>query len=115
MLARPLRSIWSRPTVHFLGGSILPGLAMQARAMHEFTDLLPLIDVGEFSEPPPALGTSTESALESGLFWGTVGAIRQLTEELSNDAGKIPRIYLTGGAGITVAKLLGPDSEYIPI
>ena len=56
----------------FLGGSILPGLAMSARAMHEFTDLLPLVDVSELSEPPPALGTATEEAMRSGLFWGTV-------------------------------------------
>ncbi|RMF89255.1 MAG: type III pantothenate kinase, partial [Planctomycetota bacterium] len=29
----------------FLGGAILPGLAMAARALHDYTDLLPLIDV----------------------------------------------------------------------
>ena len=57
----------------FLGGSILPGLAMSARAMHEFTDLLPLIDVAEFSDPPPALGKNTESALASGFFLGHGG------------------------------------------
>ena len=28
----------------FLGGAILPGIQMSARAMHEFTDLLPLVD-----------------------------------------------------------------------
>ncbi len=56
----------------FLGGSILPGLAISARALNQFTDLLPLMDISEFSDPPPALGTSTEAALRSGLFWGTV-------------------------------------------
>src|SRR3972149_2904514 len=58
----------------FLGGSILPGLEISARALHEFTDLLPLIDISEFSDPPPALGMSTEAAMRSGLFWGTIGA-----------------------------------------
>jgi len=98
----------------FLGGSILPGLRMSARALNEFTDLLPLVDISELSEPPPALGASTEAALRSGLFWGTVGAIRQLIEQLGHDAGDHPQIFLTGGAGAAVAELLGPDAQFVP-
>jgi type III pantothenate kinase len=123
----------------FLGGSILPGLAMSARAMHEFTDLLPLIETADLQEPPPALGISTEEAMRSGLFWGAVGAIRQLIAELSGATGvspvlsrekeKIdfalaklgqdargtpPQVFLTGGAGAGVAKLLGPNVQYVP-
>ena len=66
----------------FLGGAILPGIQMSARALHEFTDLLPLVEVSELTAPPPALGTATEPAMQSGLFWGAVGAIRQLIEQL---------------------------------
>ena len=62
----------------FRGGAILPGIAMSARAMHEFTDLLPLIEMSELGSPPPAVGTSTVSAMRSGLFWGAVGSIREL-------------------------------------
>lgn len=100
----------------FLGGAILPGIAMSARALHEFTDLLPLIDMSELSGPPNALGTATVPAMESGLFWGAVGAIRQLIENLAaGDAGELPpRVFLTGGAGASVAELLGPDAEYVP-
>jgi type III pantothenate kinase len=97
----------------FLGGSILPGLEMSARALHEFTDLLPLVDVSELSERPPALGTETEEAMRSGLFWGTVGAIRQLIEQLGRKAGNHPQVFLTGGAGAAVAELLGPDALYV--
>ena len=67
----------------FLGGAILPGIAMSARALHEFTDLLPQIDMAELAEPPPALGTVTVAAMRSGLFWGAVGAVRQLVEQLT--------------------------------
>jgi len=102
----------------FLGGAILPGLQMSARAMHEFTDLLPLLDMSELTAPPPALGTATVSAMESGLFWGAVGAIRQLTEELckatGRDRARRPQVFLTGGAGASVAELLGPDACYVP-
>jgi type III pantothenate kinase len=97
----------------FLGGAILPGLAISARALHEFTDLLPPVDVAELSEPPPALGTATEAAMRSGLFWGAVGAIRQLIDELGRDAGAPPQVFLTGGAGAAVAQLLAANAQYI--
>ena len=111
----------------FLGGAILPGIQMAARAMHEFTDLLPLVDALDLSEPPPALGTATIPAMQSGLFWGTVGAIRQLIERLDKaaTAGRAPGwggsstatptdVFLTGGAGAAVAELLGPEARYVP-
>ena len=98
----------------FLGGSILPGIAMSARALHDFTDLLPLITMSDLAVPPPALGDSTESAMRSGLFWGAVGAIRQLIEEMGRERGERIEVFLTGGAGATVAGLLGPTSRHIP-
>jgi type III pantothenate kinase len=124
----------------FLGGAILPGIQMAARAMHEFTDLLPLVDTSELSEPPPALGTATIPAMQAGLFWGTVGAIRQLIEQLHKAAtacrapgwggsltatpthsttpthgdDRPPQVFLTGGAGAVVAELLGPNVRYEP-
>jgi type III pantothenate kinase len=102
----------------FLGGAILPGLQMSARALHEFTDLLPLVDVSELAAPPPALGTATEPAMQSGLFWGAVGAMRELIEQLhkaatGGRAGR-PQVFLTGGAGAGVAELLGSDARYVP-
>jgi type III pantothenate kinase len=127
----------------FLGGAILPGIQMSARAMHEFTDLLPLVDASELNVPPPALGAATVPALQSGLFWGAVGAIRELIEQLQKAAtggratpaswggslgaswgGSLtatpaasaarPQIFLTGGAAASVAELLGPDARYVP-
>jgi type III pantothenate kinase len=98
----------------FLGGAISPGIAMSARALHEFTDLLPLIDMSELTLPPPALGTSTVSAMRSGLFWGAVGAIRQLIECLTADAASEPEVFLSGGAGPAVASLLGKPARHVP-
>ncbi len=98
----------------FLGGAILPGIEMAARAMHHFTDLLPLVKTSELAEPPSALGTSTVSAMRSGLFWGAVGAIRQLVERLGETAGGQPDVFLTGGAGAAVAALLGGKTRLVP-
>ena len=98
----------------FLGGAIVPGLQMSARAMHQFTELLPLIEFTELITPPPAVGTSTIAAMQSGLFWGAVGGIRELIEQFAKDFHRRPRVFLTGGAGPVVAELLGPDARYIP-
>jgi type III pantothenate kinase len=96
----------------FLGGAILPGIAMSARAMHEFTDLLPLIEMSELTTPPPALGTCTNSAMRAGLFWGVVGAIRELIGQLTGQDD--PEVFLTGGAGPVVAELLGGSARHVP-
>jgi type III pantothenate kinase len=98
----------------FLGGSIVPGIGMSARALHSFTDLLPLVDMSELEDPPPALGTSTVAAMRSGLFWGAVGGIRQLIAELSAVRGERCDVFLTGGAGPAVAALLGPSARHVP-
>jgi len=102
----------------FCGGAILPGIAMSARALDEFTDLLPLVDMSELTEPPPAVGTSTEQAMQSGLFWGAVGSIRelirQMTDALPKGQANEPDVFLTGGAGPAVADLLGPSAHHVP-
>ncbi len=98
----------------FLGGAILPGIEMAARALHHFTDLLPLVKMTDLAEPPSALGASTASAMRSGLFWGAVGSIRELIERLGESAGGKPQVFLTGGAGAAVAELLGGAARYVP-
>jgi type III pantothenate kinase len=87
---------------------------MAARALHEFTDLLPMIETSDLLTPPAALGKDTVAAMQSGLFWGTVGAIRQLIEVLGREASGSPQVFLTGGAGPVVANLLGSHARHVP-
>jgi len=98
----------------FLGGVIMPGIAMSARALHEFTDLLPRIEMSELTTPPPPLGDSTVPAMRSGLFWGAVGGIRQLIELLGDQTTGQPDVFLSGGAGPAVAQLLGHTVRHVP-
>jgi len=103
----------------FYGGAILPGIAMSARALNEFTDLLPLVETSDLTQPPAPLGTSTESAMQSGLFWGAVGSVRELVERMTkagsaeNGAAE-PDVFLTGGASQAVADLWGPSARCVP-
>ncbi len=98
----------------FLGGAILPGISMSARALHEFTDLLPLLDIHSLAQPPVPLGTSTVDAMRSGLFWGAVGAARELISRFRDSSVSEPQIFLTGGAAASVAPLLAADCIHVP-
>ena len=97
----------------FLGGAILPGIAMSARALHEFTDLLPQIDMAELAEPPPALGTATVAAMRSGLFWGAVGAVRQLVEQLTGRPAT-PRSFSPAVRARSSRSSMGTAAQYVP-
>ena len=88
----------------FAGGAILPGLALSAKALHEYTALLPLVSVTELGqETPDVIGLNTRAAIRSGLFWGQLGAVKELIErEAAPDAD----IFITGGGGALLTTYL---------
>jgi len=81
----------------FEGGAILPGFKMQADALFGGADLLPLALLVPDDAPPAPLGTNTEAAIRSGLFWGAVGAVRELIARLSAGLNPQPKLFVTGG------------------
>ena len=90
------------PDGTFAGGAILPGIELSAKALHQYTALLPLVHVGEAGvSAPAAVGRNTRDAIRSGLLWGQVGAIRSLMERIrSENCASAPEssVLLTGGA-----------------
>lgn len=96
----------------FVGGAILPGLAMSARALQEQTDALPHVDVERWQQPPLVLGRSTVLAIESGIFWGTVGAIRELLAQLTKSLPPEPAVIITGGGSQLAAEVLAEDASF---
>jgi type III pantothenate kinase len=95
-----------QPDGAFAGGAILPGLTMSARALKEQTDALPHVMVETLQQPPEALGMNTAAAIESGLFWGAVGAIRELIERLSDEQESSPDVVISGGGSKLIADTL---------
>ncbi len=84
----------------FLGGTILPGMALSARALHEHTAALPLVEVGITTE---TLGKDTRSAIRNGVFAMVSGALREITERYATEIGKWPLLIVTGGDAKTIA------------
>ena len=96
----------------FAGGAILPGMRMSAAALDRYTDKLPYIETVGIA-PPDAIGKNTADAMKSGMFWGTVGAIRELASRMAESVDSPPRVFLTGGDSATIAPLL-ENAEHVP-
>jgi type III pantothenate kinase len=94
----------------FVGGAIAVGLRTAARALHEFTYWLPLLQV---TEPPRPIGKSTADAMRSGLFWGTVGSINELLLRQRAALGNQPCVFLTGGDAPHLAPFLDQACELV--
>jgi type III pantothenate kinase len=98
----------------FAGGAILPGFRMQAEALFGGADLLPLAILEPQGEPPGALGKNTENAIRSGLFWGAVGAVRELVARIAEPLAHQPQVFVTGGDITRLAPLVGGDTRFVP-
>ena len=99
----------------FEGGAILPGLELGARALHQHTALLPEIDVQALviDEVDP-MGRDTRAAIASGLWFGQVGAIREIVARLAASAGQTPQVFVTGGNSSGLAAALGNGARSEP-
>jgi type III pantothenate kinase len=78
----------------WLGGAIAAGLGLTARALHMLTAQLPLVSP---QEAPPSWGNATRPALEAGVYWGVVGAIRELLTRQSKGLEPTPWLVWSGG------------------
>lgn len=78
----------------FLGGVIAPGIWMSAQALHEKTDLLPLVRPGV---PSSVLGRTTVECIQSGLIYGAAAMIGGLVRRVQNTLGEGAPVVGTGG------------------
>ncbi|NBA87950.1 type III pantothenate kinase [Emticicia sp. CRIBPO] len=67
----------------FRGGIISPGKQMRFKALHTFTQKLPLIDSDEI---PELLGTSTETCIQSGVINGIIAEINGIIARYNEKA-----------------------------
>lgn len=80
----------------YLGGAIAAGLGLSMRALGTQTAKLPIVDV---VAPTSALGRTTVENIQSGLFFGHVGLVREMVARLREEAfdGEPTRVVGTGG------------------
>jgi type III pantothenate kinase len=78
---------------NYQGGNIHPGLSMRLKAMHHFTQKLPLVPV---EMPQDIIGKSTIHALQNGSLKGAIWEIESFIAEIKQIFDN-PNIILTGG------------------
>ena len=61
------------------------------------------------SRPAKLIGTSTVSALQSGLFYGSLGLLDGILERLLDELGQQTAVVGTGGQ----AHVICPSSKYV--
>jgi type III pantothenate kinase len=105
---------WIDEGGRFRGGVIFPGCHLMAKALNDYTALLPLVEIDWTNPPLP--GNSTGGAIKAGVFWAVAGGIKATLRQLAARArwaegprlmqykATDPVVFLTGGN----AELLAP-------
>ncbi|MGH1336252.1 MAG: type III pantothenate kinase [Aureispira sp.] len=78
----------------YLGGSILPGVAMRFQAMHEFTAKLPLVERANLTT---FIGDSTKTSLQTGVLYGVLHELEGFAAQYRQQFGSII-VLVTGGS-----------------
>ena len=95
----------------FLGGAILPGLSLSARILHQQTALLPEVKV---DRPDWVYGKDTSQAIIAGIYYGALGAIRELVERYATELRAWPVAIATGGDGQLIRDGCDFIQTYVP-
>ncbi len=94
----------------FCGGSILPGLSLMAKSLHEHTAKLPEVAIRKPVEAIP--GRTTEDAIRAGIYFAAVGAILTLRAGFGHD--EILPIFITGGDAALLIPALPEPVTHLP-
>lgn len=95
----------------FLGGAILPGLSMSARALRAETAQLPQI---ELVAPSAPFGGTTAAAITNGIVFGAVGAMREIVERFAVELNCWPYLIITGGDAPLIAQHAPFVDSHVP-
>lgn len=80
----------------YLGGAILPGVRLSVDALSNNTAKLPSVEI---IKTEMVVGRSTIESIQSGIYFGVLGACRELIQGINREAfaGKKALVLATGG------------------
>lgn len=90
----------------FEGGIILPGINLSLQALHEAAARLPRVEI---RDPGRVIGKDTVSAMQSGIYWGSIDMIEGLCRRIRAEYGEPMKTIATGG----VASIFEGSFPYI--
>lgn len=92
----------------YVGGIITPGITISSDALFERTAKLPRVDI---RRPQKVIGTSTITAMQSGLYHGYIGLVDGVLRKMLGELEGKVRVIATGG----LASLIATGSEFIEL
>ncbi len=78
----------------YIGGVIAPGVNLSLEALHNAAAALPHVDI---SKPQAVIGTNTVACMQSGVFWGYIGLIKEICARIKAERGREMKVISTGG------------------
>ncbi|WP_137699959.1 type III pantothenate kinase [Marimonas lutisalis] len=78
----------------YIGGVIAPGVNLSLEALHMAAAALPHVDI---SKPQKVVGTNTVECIQSGVFWGYVGLVKEICARIKGERDRDMQIIATGG------------------
>lgn len=78
----------------FEGGIILPGINLSLQALHDAAARLPRVEI---RDPGRVIGKDTVSAMQSGIYWGSIEMIEGLIRRIKAEYGQPMKTIATGG------------------
>ena len=79
---------------NYIGGLIAPGVNLSLEALHMAAAALPHIDI---SKPQNVIGTNTVACMQSGVFWGYVGLVKECCARIKAERDRPMKVIGTGG------------------
>lgn len=90
----------------YLGGAILPGVAVSHDALIGRTSQLPKV---AFEKPKKLIGSNTIDCIKSGILYGNAGAIDGIVERFEQELGEKCTVIATGGLAKVIVPLCKRD------
>ncbi|APZ54879.1 type III pantothenate kinase [Salipiger abyssi] len=78
----------------YVGGVIAPGVNLSLEALHQAAAALPHVDI---TKPQRVVGTNTVACMQSGVFWGYVGLVREICDRIKGERDRPMKVISTGG------------------
>lgn len=79
---------------NYIGGVIAPGVNLSLEALHMAAAALPHVDIGK---PQKVIGTNTVDCMQSGVYWGYIGLVREICERIRAERDRDMKVLATGG------------------
>jgi type III pantothenate kinase len=95
----------------YLGGAIAPGIKISAEALYIRTAKLPHVEI---RKPDKAIGRTTVTSIQSGLYFGYIGLVTNIIHEIIKELGGQATVVSTGGFARKVFQDIDVIDHYEP-